>query len=83
MAAEGLLEGRKRRWSFVAVCVCVAGRKCHLACMLSLLHHPVLCKQVWDGAHPLWDAFMGLCVYIKSSSNQLKSSVTYDHKISF
>ena len=34
-----------------------------------------LCKQVWDGAHPCWDAFTGLCVYIKSSSNQLKSSV--------
>ena len=40
-------------------------------------------KQVWDGAHPCWDAFTGLCVYIKSSSNQIKSSVTYDPKSSF
>ena len=38
---------------------------------------------MWDGAHPCWDAFTGLCVYIKSSSNQIKSSVTYDPKSSF
>ena len=41
---------------------------CCLCLLLSLSHYPFLCKQVWDGAHPVWDAFTGLCVYIKLSS---------------
>ena len=41
---------------------------CCLCLLLSLFHYPFLCKQVWDGAHPVWDAFTGLCVYIKLSS---------------
>ena len=63
-----------------------------------LFHYSFLCKQVCDGAHPFWDAFTGLCVYIKSSSNQIKSNqlklkstqikcaqptVAYDPKSSF
>ena len=47
---------------------------CCLCLLLSLFHYSFLCKQVWDGAHPCWDAFTGLCVYIKSSSNQIKSN---------
>ena len=35
---------------------------------LCLELYSFLCKQVWDGAHPCWDALTGLCVYIKSSS---------------
>ena len=35
-----------------------------LCLLLSLFHYSFLRKQVCDGAHPFWDAFTGLCVYI-------------------
>ena len=39
-----------------------------LCLLLSMFHYSFLCKQVWDSAHPCWDAHTGVCVYIKSSS---------------
>ena len=78
VAAEGVQDGRKCR---IPMAACLHGRKCQHSTVLVVfvaVHVPLysfLCKQVWDGAHPCWDAFTGLCVYIKSSSNQIKSSV--------
>jgi hypothetical protein len=71
------------RWQHACM---AASANTRLLVVFVAVHVPLysfLCKQVWDGAHPCWDAFTGLCVYIKSSSNQIKSSVTYDPKSSF
>ena len=56
-------DGRKCRSLFAWPQVPELG--CCLCLLMSLFHYPFLCKQVWDGAHPVWDAFTGLCVYIK------------------
>ena len=71
------------RWQHACM---AASANTRLLVVFVAVHVPLysfLCKQVWDGAHPCWDAFTGLCVYIKSSSNQIESSVTYDPKSSF
>ena len=55
---------------------CMMAASAKLVCCLSLLslfHYSLLCKQVWDGAHPFWDAFAGLCVYITTNSKFVHS----------
>ena len=52
-----------------------------LCLLLSMFHYSFLCKQVWDGAHPFWDAFTGLCVLsdkAQFNSSHSKKNSLYD-----
>ena len=35
-----------------------------------MFHYSFLCKQVWDGAHPCWDAPSQACVSISNKAQQ-------------
>ena len=63
VVAEGVQDGRKCRQ---LVCM-AASANTWLLFVLVVVSVPllILVQAVWDGAHPFWDAFTGVCVYIK------------------